>query len=71
MSPNSSILVAYATKRGSTREVAESIAATLGERGHAVDTRRPVTFMLSMRMPGWSSAAPSIPGAGTAMPETF
>lgn len=33
------ILVAYATKKGSTREVAESIAATLGERGHAVDVR--------------------------------
>lgn len=39
MKPNASILVAYATKKGSTREVAESIAATLGEHGHAVDVR--------------------------------
>ena len=31
------VLVAYATKQGSTREVAESIAATLPERGDDVD----------------------------------
>lgn len=33
----SAVLVAYATKNGSTREVAESIAATLRERGDDVD----------------------------------
>src|SRR5664279_6014858 len=33
----SRILVAYATKNGSTREVAEAIAATLHDRGVAVD----------------------------------
>ncbi len=32
-----SILVAYATRYGSTREVAEAVAATLRERGLAVD----------------------------------
>jgi menaquinone-dependent protoporphyrinogen oxidase len=34
---NTHVLVAYATKRGSTAEVAEAIAATLREDGHAVD----------------------------------
>ena len=34
-----SILVAYATRYGSTQEVAEAIAATLRERGLAVDTQ--------------------------------
>ena len=33
------ILVAYATKHGSTREVADAVAATLQRRGLAVDTR--------------------------------
>lgn len=33
------ILVAYATKRGSTREVADEIATTLREQGLRVDTR--------------------------------
>ena len=32
-----SILVAYATKHGSTAEIAEAIGADLRERGHAVD----------------------------------
>jgi menaquinone-dependent protoporphyrinogen oxidase len=32
-----SVLVAYATKRGSTREVAEAVAATLGEQGLRVE----------------------------------
>jgi menaquinone-dependent protoporphyrinogen oxidase len=32
------VLVAYASKHGTTREVAESIASTLRERGLAVDT---------------------------------
>ena len=32
------ILVAYATKHGSTREVADAISETLGERGLEVDT---------------------------------
>src|SRR5579863_1103324 len=32
-----SILVAYATRSGSTQEVAEAVAATLRERGFAVD----------------------------------
>jgi menaquinone-dependent protoporphyrinogen oxidase len=32
-----SVLVAYASKHGTTREVAESIARTLGERGLAVE----------------------------------
>ena len=31
------ILMAYASKYGSTQEVAEAIAATLGERGLSVD----------------------------------
>ncbi len=31
------VLVAYATKRGSTREVAEAVAATLSEHGLSVD----------------------------------
>jgi menaquinone-dependent protoporphyrinogen oxidase len=34
-----SVLVAYATKKGSTREVAEAIARTLGGEGLAVSTR--------------------------------
>lgn len=34
-----SILVAYATKKGSTREVAEAVAAALRERGLSVETR--------------------------------
>ena len=34
---STSILVGYATRYGSTREVAEAVAATLGERGLAVD----------------------------------
>jgi menaquinone-dependent protoporphyrinogen oxidase len=33
------VLVAYASRHGSTREVAERIAATLSERGLAVDVR--------------------------------
>jgi menaquinone-dependent protoporphyrinogen oxidase len=33
------VLVAYATKRGATREVAESIATTLAEEGLVVETR--------------------------------
>ena len=35
----SSILVAYATKHGSTREVAEAISATLREHGAQVESR--------------------------------
>jgi menaquinone-dependent protoporphyrinogen IX oxidase len=31
------VLVAYATKRGSTREVAEAVASTLREQGFAVE----------------------------------
>ncbi len=38
------ILVAYATKRGSTREVAESVAETLRERGFAVDLQPAATI---------------------------
>ena len=34
------ILVAYATRYGSTEEVAEQVAATLRECGHAVDLKR-------------------------------
>lgn len=34
-----SVLVAYATRSGSTREVAEAVAATLRERGLAVDVQ--------------------------------
>ncbi len=34
---SASILVAYATRYGSTEEVAEAVAATLRERGLAVD----------------------------------
>jgi menaquinone-dependent protoporphyrinogen oxidase len=33
----SSVLVAYATRYGSTKEVAEAISQTLGESGLAVD----------------------------------
>ena len=33
------VLVGYATRYGSTQEVAEAVAATLGERGLAVDLR--------------------------------
>jgi menaquinone-dependent protoporphyrinogen oxidase len=33
------VLVAYASKRGSTREVAEAVAASLRDRGWAVDVR--------------------------------
>jgi menaquinone-dependent protoporphyrinogen oxidase len=36
---NKPVLVAYATKRGSTREVAEAIGSELRERGLAVDIR--------------------------------
>jgi menaquinone-dependent protoporphyrinogen oxidase len=36
---STSILVAYATRYGSTQEVAEAVAATLRERGLAVDIR--------------------------------
>jgi menaquinone-dependent protoporphyrinogen oxidase len=39
MSDHRTILVAYATKKGSTREVAEAIGATLGEHGIDVDIR--------------------------------
>ncbi len=34
---STSVLVAYATRYGSTKEVAEAIAQTLGESGLAVD----------------------------------
>jgi menaquinone-dependent protoporphyrinogen oxidase len=34
---STSVLVAYATRYGSTQEVAEAVAATLRERGLAVD----------------------------------
>ena len=34
------VLVAYGSTRGSTREVAEAVAATLRERGHEVDVER-------------------------------
>ncbi len=37
------ILVAYATKKGSVREVAESIGATLYERGFETDVREAAT----------------------------
>jgi menaquinone-dependent protoporphyrinogen oxidase len=37
--PARRVLVAYATKRGSTREVADAIATTLQEQGHRVDLR--------------------------------
>ena len=37
---SASILVAYATRYGSTQEVAEAIAATLREGGAAIDCRR-------------------------------
>lgn len=37
--PQGRVLVAYATKRGSTREVAEAIATTLQERGARADLR--------------------------------
>ena len=33
------ILVAYATKHGSTREVAEAVASALSDQGHEVDMR--------------------------------
>ena len=39
MTSQASILVAYGTKKGSTQEVAEAIAATLTEQGHRVDVR--------------------------------
>ncbi len=39
MNASTHLLVAYATKRGSTREVAESIAETLAASGHEVDVR--------------------------------
>ena len=39
MTPQPPILVAYATRKGSTQEVAEAIAATLVEQGHRVDVR--------------------------------
>ncbi len=42
------ILVAYATKRGSTREVAESVAETLRESGFAVDLQ-PAAMIDSLR----------------------
>jgi menaquinone-dependent protoporphyrinogen oxidase len=41
------VLVAYATKRGSTREVAEAVAATLAERGLDVDVE-PATAVKSV-----------------------
>ena len=34
---SSVVLVGYATRYGSTQEVAEAVAATLRENGHAVD----------------------------------
>ena len=37
--PGSRVLVAYATRFGSTRGVAERIAATLEDAGHQVDLR--------------------------------
>jgi len=39
MTTSTHILLAYATKHGSTKEVAEAIAETLGTRGHEVDVR--------------------------------
>ena len=36
---NTKVLVAYASKYGSTREIAESIASTLGENGISVDLK--------------------------------
>ena len=39
MTSQTAILVAHATKKGSTREVAEAIAVTLAEQGRGVDVR--------------------------------
>jgi menaquinone-dependent protoporphyrinogen oxidase len=39
MNASAHLLLAYATKHGSTQEVAESIAATLAASGHQVDVR--------------------------------
>jgi menaquinone-dependent protoporphyrinogen oxidase len=39
MNASTHLLLAYATKRGSTKEVAESIAETLAASGHEVDVR--------------------------------
>jgi menaquinone-dependent protoporphyrinogen oxidase len=39
MTTSTHILLAYATKHGSTQEVAEAIAETLGTGGHEVDVR--------------------------------
>ncbi len=39
---NRRVLVAYATKRGSTREVAQSVAETLRAEGFEVECRRAI-----------------------------
>jgi hypothetical protein len=55
----SSILVVYATKNGSTREVAEAVAATLA------CARRHEAHSAEGPKPSWSGRGPKTAGAGT------
>jgi len=57
------ILVAYATKYGSTHEVAEAIATRLRERGLEIEVRAAGTLIHSTATTPSSSAVPSTSSA--------
>lgn len=65
------ILVAFATKNGSTEGVASAIAETLGDAGHVVDVRRARDMRERVAGASWCSARRSTQVDGIAMRTSF